>query len=222
MSITQNIIELKASLPGGVTLIAVSKFHPAKALLEAYEAGQRVFGESRTQELKAKQQELPSDIEWHFIGTLQRNKVKDIAAYVHTIHSVDSTKLLEEIQKEASKNNRNIHILLEIHIAEEETKHGLNPIECKELLSKLPFDAYPNIRFAGLMCMATDTDDTEQVRKEFRLLHSLFVEIKEEWFKNNTDFKQLSMGMSHDYSIAIEEGSTMVRIGTRIFGEREY
>lgn len=221
MSITQNIKQLQASLPQRVTLVAVSKFHSPDTIREAYEAGQRVFGESRAQELKVKQKELPADIEWHFIGTLQSNKVKDIASYIHTIHSVDSLKLLQEIHKQAAKHNRVIRLLLEIHIAREETKHGLSPAECRELLDSITLSDYPHIRIAGLMCMATDTEDENLIREEFRQLRTLFHELKDSYFSHDPDFRELSMGMSHDFPIAIEEGSTMVRIGTNIFGERE-
>lgn len=220
MSIAEKIMQLQASLPERVTLVAVSKFHPAEAILEAYQAGQRVFGESRAQELKAKQQVLPTDIEWHFIGTLQSNKVKDIAPYVHTIHSIDSLKLLQEVQKQAAKNQRIIRVLLEIHVAQEETKHGLSPEECRQLIQSFPFSDYPNIQIAGLMCMATDTDNTEQIRQEFRNVHYLFTELKTTYFPDDPSFKELSMGMSNDYPLAIEEGSTLIRIGTSIFGSR--
>ncbi len=222
MSIKQNISKLKASLPQEVALIAVSKFHPSSAIMKAYEAGQKIFGESRAQELKVKQQELPDDIEWHFIGTLQSNKVKDIASYIHTIHSVDSQKLLQEIEKQAAKYHRVINILLEIHIAREETKQGLTPAECKELLENIRLEEYPHIQITGLMCMATDTDDTALIRQEFQTLHRLFDELKSTFFSNTGSFKELSMGMSHDYLIAVEEGSTMIRVGTSIFGIREY
>lgn len=222
MSISQNIRQIKASLPEGVTLVAVSKFHPAAALMEAYNAGQRIFGESRAQELVAKQKELPTDIEWHFIGSLQRNKVKDIASFVHTIHSVDSLKLLQEIHRQAEKNNRIIRILLEIHVAEEETKHGLSFDACRELLREIDLSEYPFLRINGLMCMATDTDKVEQIRQEFRSLSAFFRELKTSYFSQSDDFKEISMGMSHDYPIAIEEGSTMLRVGSHIFGAREY
>lgn len=222
MSITQNITRLKTSLPAGVTLVAVSKFHPVEALQEAYDAGQRVFGESRAQELTAKQKVLPGDIEWHFIGPLQSNKVKDIALFIHMIHSIDSLKLLQEVNKQAAKYDRIIRILLEIHVAQEEAKHGFSPDECRELLHSLSPDALPNIRISGLMGMATNTDDTALIQGEFHKIHGLFHELKSSVFKDDDHFCELSMGMSHDYPIAIREGSTMIRIGTSIFGEREY
>ena len=222
MSITENITRLKASLPAGVTLVAVSKFHPAEALQEAYNAGQRVFGESRAQELTAKQKVLPGDIEWHFIGPLQSNKVKDIAPFIHMIHSIDSLKLLQEVDKQAAKHNRIIRVLLEIHVAQEEAKHGFSPDECRELLHGLSLETFPHIRICGLMGMATNTDDTVQIQNEFHKLHELFSELKNSVFKGDEYFRELSMGMSHDYPVAIREGSTMVRIGTSIFGEREY
>ena len=210
MSISQNIVQLKASLPANVTLVAVSKFHPAEALMEAYNAGQRVFGESRAQELTAKQKVLPGDIEWHFIGPLQSNKVKDIAPFIHTIHSIDSLKLLQEVNKQAAKNNRIIRVLLEIHVAQEETKHGLSPDECRELLQNEQLAELGNIQICGLMGMATYTDDIA------------LSELKAIYFIGNDNFAVLSMGMSHDYPVAIRQGSTMIRVGTSIFGEREY
>lgn len=222
MSITESITRLKASLPAHVTLVAVSKFHSVEALQEAYDAGQRVFGESRAQELTAKQKVLPDDIEWHFIGPLQSNKVKDIAPFIHTIHSIDSLKLLQEVNKQAAKHGRIIRVLLEIHVAQEEAKHGFSPDECRELLHGLSPDALPNIRICGLMGMATNTDKAAQIQEEFHALHTLFTELKNAVFKEDESFCELSMGMSHDYPIAIREGSTMVRIGTHIFGEREY
>mgnify|MGYP000271373940 FL=1 len=222
MSISQNIVQLKASLPANVTLVAVSKFHPAEALKEAYNAGQRVFGESRAQELTAKQKVLPGDIEWHFIGPLQSNKVKDIAPFIHTIHSIDSLKLLQEVNKQAVKNSRMIRVLLEIHVAQEETKHGLTPDECRELLQNEQLAELRNIQICGLMGMATYTDDTTLIEQEFRALHELFSDLKSIYFKGNDNFAVLSMGMSHDYPIAISQGSTMIRVGTSIFGEREY
>lgn len=220
MDIAQHIQELQASLPQGVTLVAVSKFHPVEALQEAYQAGQRVFGESRAQELVAKQLVLPKDIEWHFIGPLQSNKVKDIAPFISLIHSVDSLKLLNEIEKQAAKHERIIRVLLEIHVAAEETKHGFTPNECRELVNQLP--ELPHVQICGIMGMATLTDDESQIRKEFHTLHALFTELKETVFCQSEVFSILSMGMSHDYKLAIEEGSNMIRVGTYIFGEREY
>lgn len=222
MRITRNINRLKESLPADVTLVAVSKFHPAEALEEAYAAGQRVFGESRAQELTVKQKVLPGDIEWHFIGPLQRKKVKEIAPFIHTIQSIDSLKLLQEVDKQAARCNRVIRVLLEIHVAKEESKHGFSPAECRELLSGNLLDRLDHIRIAGLMGMATNTDDPALIEQEFRTLRTLFVELKTLFFKENDDFCELSMGMSYDYPVAIREGSTMIRIGTDIFGEREY
>lgn len=222
MSITENITKIRRSLPTGVTLVAVSKFHPIEDLQEAYAAGQRIFGESRAQELTVKQKALPNDIEWHFIGPLQSNKVKDIAPFIHLIHSIDSLKLLQEVNKQAAKNNRVIRLLLEIHVAQEEAKHGFTPNECRELLQKISLADFPNIRICGLMGMATFTGDMHIVQQEFRTLHSLFVELKNGLFKEDEDFKELSMGMSDDYPLAIQEGSTMIRVGTSIFGERKY
>lgn len=222
MSIAGNLTQVKKSLPEGVTLVAVSKFHPVEALMQAYNTGQRIFGESRAQELKAKQAVLPKDIEWHFIGPLQSNKVKDIAAYIHTIHSVDSLKLLQEVNKQAQKHNRIIRVLLEIHIAEEESKHGFSPDELDSFLKNDEWKTLPNIRISGLMGMATFTDDENQVRAEFRRLKQLFDAIRCTYFAKDPNFSVLSMGMSDDYPIAIEEGSTLVRVGSKIFGDREY
>lgn len=222
MSIAQNINELKRSLPADVTLVAVSKFHPVKALEEAYAAGQRIFGESRAQEVASKQKTLPRDIEWHFIGPLQSNKVKDIAPFIHTIHSIDSLKLLQEVDKQAAKHNRIIRVLLEVHVAEEESKHGFSPDECRNLLREGQTAPYLNIQIGGLMGMATNTDDTALIQREFSTLKSLFSELKANFFNENEHFNVLSMGMSYDYPLAIHEGSTMIRVGTRIFGEREY
>lgn len=222
MSITRRIERLRASLPTGVTLVAVSKFHPVEALREAYDAGQRVFGESRAQELAAKHKALPADIQWHFIGPLQSNKVKDIAPFVDLIHSIDSLKLLQEVDKQAAKNNRSIRVLLEIRIAREETKHGLSFHECRTLLESGALSALRHVCICGLMGMATDTDDTAQLEGEFRGLRAFFDELKTSYFKDSPDFTELSMGMSHDYPLAIREGSTLVRVGTLIFGPREY
>lgn len=222
MSIARNIKELTASLPANVKLVAISKFHPVEALQEAYDAGQRIFGESRAQELTSKQRILPDDIEWHFIGPLQSNKVKDISPFISLIHSIDSLKLLQEVDKQAAKQNRIIRVLLEIHVAKEETKHGFSPEECKTLLANPVIPSLSHIRICGIMGMATFTEDEKLIREEFKTLHTLFCELKETYFKNDDNFKELSMGMSHDYPIAVEEGATLIRVGTRIFGDREY
>ena len=222
MDIKNNISKIRTSLPAGVKLVAVSKFHSAEAVKEAYDVGQRIFGESRVQELVAKQPMLPDDIEWHFIGTLQTNKVKYIAPFISTIQSVDSLKLMQEIDRQAEKSGREIRIFIEVHIAEEESKHGFSPDECKALFTDGVVSQFPYIRICGLMGMATFTDNTEQVRCEFAKLHGLFNEIKSMPTTDDSIFAELSMGMSDDCKTAIEEGSTMVRIGSAIFGAREY
>ena len=222
MNITENITRLKASLPAGVTLVAVSKFHPVEALQEAYNAGQRVFGESRAQELTAKQKVLPSDIEWHFIGHLQTNKIKYMIPYVAMIHGIDSYKLLAEVNKQAVKAGRTVNCLLQIHVAQEETKFGFSPEECKEMLNAGEWKELTHVRICGLMGMASNTDCIEQINREFGLLNRLFNEIKTTWFIHSDTFCELSMGMSHDYHEAIAAGSTLVRVGSKIFGERIY
>ena len=222
MSIEDNVSKYKSSLPDGVKLIAVSKFHPSDAIKEAYDAGQRIFGESRVQELTAKQPTLPEDIEWHFIGTLQTNKVKYIAPFISMIQSVDSIKLMQEINRQAGICRRKIRVLIEVHIAEEDSKHGFSPDECRSFFSNGTPAQFENIEVCGLMGMATFTDDEKQVRSEFGKLRSLFEEIKSMQETDSSIFKELSMGMSDDYKIAIDEGSSMVRIGTSIFGTREY
>lgn len=222
MSIASDIQQIKSTLPPGVTLVAVSKFHPAEMIEEAYAAGQRVFGESKAQELTAKYEQLPKDIEWHFIGHLQTNKVKYIAPFVSMIHSIDSLKLLQEVDRQAARSGRTIPVLLQIHIAREETKFGLSAEECEELLQSEAFATLRHVTVCGLMGMATNTDDEEQVRSEFRAAHTLFASLKDKYFRGNEAFCRLSLGMSHDYRLALEEGSTMVRIGSLIFGERNY
>ena len=222
MSITKNIQLLQAELPQGVRLVAVSKYHPNEAILEAYNAGQRVFGESKVQEMVAKYEALPKDIEWHFIGHLQTNKIKYMASFVSLIHGVDSLKLLKEIDKQAAKAGRRVKCLLQIHIAQEETKFGFSPNECKEMLDQGEWRELKNIQLCGLMGMATNTDSTEQVRAEFSSLSSLFDELKSAFFTHDEAFCELSMGMSDDYPEAIEAGSTLVRVGSKIFGERVY
>lgn len=224
MSISQNLNNIKSSLPEYVTLVAVSKTKPNADILEAYEAGQRVFGENYVQELVEKQEQLPNDIQWHFIGHLQSRKAKLIAPFVSLIHGVDSLKLLQEINKQAAKNNRVIDCLLQVHIADEETKFGLDEKELEEILKQLLDSArsdnnvFKNVRVVGLMGMATFTEDQNQIKKEFDYLKSLFDKFK----ILNSELKILSMGMSGDYELAISCGSTMVRIGSSIFGSRNY
>lgn len=222
MSVKANLESIKSQLPANVKLVAVSKFHPKEAVQEAYSAGQLIFGESRVQELNAKQASLPQDIEWHLIGHLQTNKIKYITSYIHTIQSVDSWNLLAEINNYANKADRIINCLLEMRIAQEESKYGLTFDDCRQLLTTLNWASLTNIRIAGVMGMASNTEDNEQVRKEFSSLKSFFDELKNDFFSECDSFSEISMGMSHDYKIAIEEGSTIVRVGTSIFGEREY
>lgn len=212
--------EIRSSIPPSVELIAVSKTKPVEAIQEAYAAGQRHFGENKVQELVDKQTQLPADINWHLIGHLQSNKVKYIAPFVHLIHAVDSLKLLQEIDKEAQKNKRIISCLLQVHIAEEEHKFGLDVEELKEILESNAFVELQHVRICGLMGMATFTNSEEQIRGEFQNLYNTFQVIKSHYFKFNPDFKEISMGMSGDYEIAIEEGSTMIRVGSKIFGGR--
>ena len=214
--------EVRSRLPEGVCLVAVSKYHPVEYLQAAYEEGQRVFGESHEQELRQKVAALPDDIQWHFIGHLQTNKVKYIAPYVSMIEAVDSLKLLKEIEKQAARNNRTIDVLLELHIAEEETKYGLTPDDCRQLLDGGEWRDMTHVRICGLMMMASNVDDEAQIRAEFRQAHQFFDEVKTRWFADAPWFSQRSWGMSYDYTIAVEEGSTMVRVGTAIFGPRVY
>ncbi len=222
MGIAENIKQVKETLNEGVCLVAVSKTKPNEAILEAYQAGQRVFGENKVQELVKKQEELPKDIEWHFIGHLQTNKVKYIAPFVSLIHGVDSLKLLKTVNKEGRKNKRVIPCLLQFHIAEEESKFGLDLEEAKALLSSPDFAGLEFVEIRGVMGMATYTDDSEQLQKEFRSLKGYFHHLKKLYFQNQASFAEISMGMSGDYQFAVEEGSTMVRVGSKIFGEREY
>jgi hypothetical protein len=210
------------SLPDHVHLVAISKYHPNEYIEVAYAEGQRIFGESHEQELRLKHETLPQDIEWHFIGHLQTNKVKYIAPYVSMIETVDSLKLLREIDKQATKNERVIDVLLELHIAEEETKYGLTPDACRELLEGGEWRSLQHVRICGLMMMASYVDDEAQIRSEFRIARELFEEVKARYFADAPWFCERSWGMSHDYPIAIEEGSTMVRVGTMIFGPRVY
>ncbi len=221
MSIADNLLKYKNELePDGVKLVAVSKNHPAEAVLEAYQTGHRVFGENLVQELVDKQSQLPQDIEWHLIGHLQTNKVKYIAPFVKLIESVDSIKLLKEIDKQAAKNNRVIDCLLQVYIADEETKFGLGFDEIIELLRSEEFTTFKNIRIVGLMGIATNTAQDKQIDAEFHELKVLFDGIKVSFFRKEDSFKEISMGMSADYKIAVEQGSTMVRIGSNIFGKR--
>jgi PLP dependent protein len=220
MGIIKNLNTIKESIPSQVKLIAVSKTYPTERILEIYNSGHKIFGENKAQEIIDKQPQLPDDIEWHFIGHLQTNKVKYIAPFISMIHSIDSLKLLKEINKEALKNNRIIDCLLEMYIASEESKFGLDMNEAVQILESAEFKSLSNIRICGVMGMATYTDDTTLVRKEFKTLKFYFTQLKEKYFPGENFFKEISMGMSGDYTIAIEEGSTIVRIGTAIFGER--
>ena len=220
MNISQNIDKVLKSIPENVKLIAVSKTKPQEDIVEAYEGGYRIFGENKPQELKQKYEGLPKDIEWHFIGHLQTNKVKYIAEFVHLIHAVDSVKLLKEINKQALKHNRVVNCLLQFHIADEESKFGYNLSEAKSLLNSEEFKSLENINIVGVMGMATFTDNQDQVRSEFKQLKKNYDDLKLEFFQEKNDFTEISMGMSGDYKIAIEEGSTMVRVGSSIFGAR--
>lgn len=220
--IARNIEEIRKTIPEGVRLVAVSKFHPAEAIMEAYGAGQRAFGESRAQELVAKHKVLPADIEWHFIGPLQTNKVKDIVPFVSLIHSVDSSRLLLEIEKQAARVDRVVDVLLELRVAREETKHGLDEADSEALLTGGLLDGLTHVRLKGVMGMATNTDDMDEVRQEFRQIRERFERMRALLGERAAGFTEISMGMSHDYPLAIDEGSTMIRVGTSIFGEREY
>ena len=219
MSIATNLNEIKATLPEQVTLVAVSKTKPISDLMEAYNAGQRIFGENKIQEMTEKYEAMPKDIQWHMIGHVQSNKVKYMAPYVALIHGIDSLKLLKEINKEAKKNDRIINCLLQIHIAEEETKFGLDTIELNEILLSEEFKSMHNIKIVGLMGMATFTENQDQIKKEFQQLKTLF-DTTRELITENCQLSNLSMGMSGDYHHAISCGSTMVRIGSSIFGNR--
>ncbi|TNE70194.1 MAG: YggS family pyridoxal phosphate-dependent enzyme [Bacteroidetes bacterium] len=217
--IADSLNAIKRDLPENVTLVAVSKTKPVSLIMEAYDAGQRVFGENKVQELVSKYEEMPKDIQWHMIGHLQTNKVKYIAPFVHLIHGVDSLKLLKEIDKQGKKHDRIIKCLLQFHIAEEETKFGFDVSEALEMLRSDVFKELLNIEIIGVMGMATFTDNETQIRKEFKHLKEIFEHLSSEFFKN-ASFNTISMGMSGDYKLAIEEGSTMVRVGSSIFGSR--
>lgn len=222
MSISENLRFYSEQLPEQTRLIAVSKTKPVATILEAYQAGQRVFGENKAQDMAEKYQQLPKDIAWHFIGHLQTNKVKLIAPFVTLIHAVDSLRLLKEINKQAHINNRVIDCLLQFHIAEEETKFGLDIEEATNILSDKEFKNLTNVSITGVMGMATLTEDEHQISREFEQLHQIFLQLKNKFFVNAPYFREISMGMSDDYKIAIERGSTMIRIGTGIFGARNY
>ena len=222
MMIAENLKKVKATLNPGVKLVAVSKFHPIAALRQAYDEGQRMFGESHVQEVLIKQQALPEDVEWHFIGHLQTNKVKQLVPFVSLIHSVDSMKLLREIDKQAQKCGRVVDVLLQIHVAAEETKFGFAPEEAMQLLQQDEWRELKHVHIVGLMAMATNTEDERQVESEFEQVHQLFETMKHRFFANDATFNQLSMGMSGDYLLAQKHGSTMVRVGSLIFGERNY
>ena len=220
--IKENLERIKATIPEHVTLVAVSKTKPISDIQEAYDAGHRTFGENYPQELRDKHEALPKDIQWHFIGHLQTNKIKYIIPFVTLIHSIDSANLLEAVNKEAKKHERVADCLLQFHIAQEETKFGLDLEEARQLLESDTFKNMENIRICGVMGMATFTDDEEEVRKEFKHLKAIFDTLKQDYFAGQPQFKEISMGMSEDYPIAIEEGATLVRIGSKIFGPRHY
>ncbi len=222
MDIAGNLNSIKKNLPKTVRLVAVSKTKPNEDILAAYNTGHKIFGENKVQDLVGKYEQLPKDIEWHFIGHPQTNKVKFIAPFVHLIHGVDSLKLLNVIDKEAKKNNRKVACLLQFHIAEEETKFGLTLIEAREILGSKEFKNFENVIVAGVMGMATYTDNVVQIRNEFKMLKAIFNTLKIEYFSGVENFSHISMGMSDDYRVAIEEGSTMIRLGSKIFGERNY
>jgi len=220
--VAKNLHEVLRDLPDGVKLVAISKFHPNEYIEVAYNEGQRIFGESQEQELSRKVDTLPKDIEWHFIGHLQTNKVKYLAPYISMIEAVDSLKLLKEINKQAAKHNRVINVLLELHIAEEESKYGFSPDACRQLLEEGEWKNLRNVHIVGLMMMASNVDDQEQIRREMTIAADLFDELKAKYFADDAEFKERSWGMSHDYKIAVECRSTMVRVGTTIFGPRIY
>ena len=222
MGIAENLQKIREKIPEPVTLVAVSKTKPDEIILEAYQAGHRDFGENKVQDLAAKQERLPADIRWHMIGHLQSNKVKYLASFVHMIHGVDSLKLLSVINKEAAKHERVIDCLLQVHIAMEDTKFGLSEEELMRLLDSEAFKELNHIRIRGLMGMATYTENSNQIREEFRHLKRIFDRLKDERFSGQDSFDQLSSGMSGDYTLAIEEGSNLVRIGSLIFGPRNY
>ncbi|MCD8301583.1 MAG: YggS family pyridoxal phosphate-dependent enzyme [Prevotellaceae bacterium] len=215
--------EIKEELPEGTRLVAVSKYHPVSALQEAYDAGQRIFGESHVQEMQMKREQLPQeDIEWHFIGHLQTNKVKYIAPYVSLIHAVDTPKLLAEISRQGVRQGRRIPCLLELHVAQEETKYGFSTEECESYLASGAWQALNGAEIRGVMCMASNVDDERQIAQEFETAHQFFLHLRDTYFAHQPAFRECSWGMSHDYQIALRHGSTLIRVGSKIFGERVY
>lgn len=222
VDVAKNLQQVVGNLPEGVSLVAISKYHPKEYLEAAYAVGQRIFGESHEQELSKKVAELPNDIKWHFIGHLQTNKVKYIAPYISMIDAVDSFKLLKEINKQAAKHDRVINVLLELHIAKEETKYGFTPDACREMLKEGQWRELNHVHISGLMMMASNVDDENQIRKEMMEAANFFDEVKRDYFADDDRFCERSWGMSHDYQIAVECRSTMVRVGTAIFGPRVY
>ena len=220
MSIESTLQSIRSTLPQGTQLVAVSKFHPVEKILEAYQAGQHLFGESRVQELLEKVPQLPQDIQWHFIGHLQTNKVKLLLPHIALIHSIDSLSLLEMLNSNASKRGKKVKGLLQIHIAQEQTKFGFSIEECKSIFEKRSLASYPFVEIVGLMGMATNTDDNEEIEYEFSSLQNLFLYLKKEYPEQTEGFKELSMGMSDDYPLALKHGATLIRVGSKIFGER--
>lgn len=222
LNIAERIAAIKATLPAGVALVAVSKFHPAEAIMEAYDGGQRIFGESRAQELSAKAPTLPGDIDWHFIGHLQTNKVRHVVPHVSLIHSIDSERLLRAVDAEAVKEGRIVDVLLQLHVAREETKFGFTPEEMRAFVDSGILGELQSTRVRGVMGMASNTDDPRRVAEDFRAIRTTFDALRSGAMAGAAHFDTVSMGMSHDYRIAVEQGSTMVRVGTSIFGERQY
>ncbi|MCM1138165.1 MAG: YggS family pyridoxal phosphate-dependent enzyme [Duncaniella sp.] len=222
MSVKENLRQLLSTIPQGVELVAVSKFHPLEALQEAYDEGQRMFGESRANELIEKAKQMPKDVRWHFIGHLQTNKVRQILPYVTLIHSVDSERLLRLINSESLKLNRITDVLMQLHVAKEETKFGFTPEELLDTVTTTLLSELDGIRIVGVMGMASNVDDEARIRQDFREIRQAFYALKSTVFATDSDFNIISMGMSHDWEIAAEEGSNMIRVGTNIFGEREY
>ena len=222
MDIANNIAEIKKTLPEGVKLVAVSKTKPVEDIMMAYHSGHKIFGENKVQDLAGKYEQLPKDIEWHFIGHLQTNKVKFVAPFVNLLHGIDSLKLLKVVNKEAQKNDRIVSCLLQFRIAEEATKFGFSIEEAQDLLNSEEIKSLQNVEIAGVMGMATYTNNENQIRNEFRLLNNIFNTLKNEYFSGNENFREISMGMSDDFLIAVEEGSTLIRVGSKIFGSRNY